>query len=69
MCYAHDLSVVRHIADDVLVMYLGRVAEYGLKDAIFEAPRHPYTMALLSATPTTDRTNGAARPPRRPRSP
>ena len=51
---AHDLSVVRHIAHDVLVMYLGRVAEYGVKEAIFEAPRHPYTMALLSATPTTD---------------
>ncbi|MBT9289277.1 dipeptide ABC transporter ATP-binding protein [Prosthecodimorpha staleyi] len=53
---SHDLSVVRHIADDVLVMYLGRVAEYGPRDAIFADPRHPYTRALLSATPVADPT-------------
>jgi dipeptide transport system ATP-binding protein len=51
---SHDLSVVRHIADDVMVMYLGRAVEVGSRDQIFEAPRHPYTRALLSATPTTD---------------
>jgi len=49
---SHDLSVVRHVADDVMVMYLGRVAEHGPRDAVFEAPQHPYTRALLSATPT-----------------
>jgi dipeptide transport system ATP-binding protein len=51
---SHDLSVVRHIADDVMVMYLGRPVEYGTRDEIFGNPRHPYTRALLSATPTTD---------------
>jgi dipeptide transport system ATP-binding protein len=49
---SHDLGVVRHVADEVMVMYLGRVAEHGARDAIFEAPQHPYTRALLSATPT-----------------
>lgn len=48
---SHDLSVVRHVADDVIVMYLGRVVETGSKDAVFSAPRHPYTKALLSASP------------------
>ena len=51
---SHDLSVVRHIADTVLVMYLGRVAEHGPKDSIFSAPRHPYTRMLLAATPSVD---------------
>jgi dipeptide transport system ATP-binding protein len=51
---SHDLSVVRHIADEVLVMYLGRVAEHGPKAAIFAAPRHPYTKMLLAATPSVD---------------
>ncbi|MEJ1160915.1 ABC transporter ATP-binding protein [Prosthecomicrobium sp. N25] len=51
---SHDLSVVKHIADDVLVMYLGRVAEIGPRDDIFRNPRHPYTRALLSATPVAD---------------
>jgi len=49
---SHDLSVVRHIANDVMVMYLGRVVEQGPRDSIFTAPQHPYTRALLSATPT-----------------
>jgi dipeptide transport system ATP-binding protein len=48
---SHDLGVVRHVADDVLVMYLGRPAEQGSKQAIFERPLHPYTQALLASTP------------------
>jgi dipeptide transport system ATP-binding protein len=48
---AHDLSVVRYLADDVMVMYLGRVAEYGESEQIFNQPRHPYTQALLASTP------------------
>jgi dipeptide transport system ATP-binding protein len=51
---SHDLSVVRHIADDVMVMYLGRPVEHGPKQAVFERPRHPYTMALLAATPRVE---------------
>jgi dipeptide transport system ATP-binding protein len=51
---SHDLSVVRHIADDVMVIYLGRAVEIGPKAAIFEAPQHPYTRALLSATPVAE---------------
>ena len=48
---SHDLSVVKHIADEVMVMYLGRCVEMGTKDQIFNNPQHPYTQALLSATP------------------
>ena len=48
---SHDLSVVEDIADEVMVMYLGRCVEKGTKDQIFNNPRHPYTQALLSATP------------------
>jgi dipeptide transport system ATP-binding protein len=51
---SHDLSVVRHIADDVMVMYLGHVVEQGSRDAVFNQPQHPYTKALLSATPVAD---------------
>ena len=53
---SHDLSVVKHIADEVMVMYLGRVVEQGTRDNIFRNPQHPYTKALLSATPTPDPT-------------
>lgn len=51
---SHDLSVVEHLADEVMVMYLGRVVEQGPVDEIFERPLHPYTQALLSATPRLD---------------
>ncbi len=52
---SHGLSVVRHIADEVMVMYLGRVAEKGPKAAIFERPLHPYTRVLHASTPFIDR--------------
>jgi dipeptide transport system ATP-binding protein len=51
---SHDLSVVRHIADEVMVIYLGSAVEIGPKARIFEAPQHPYTRALLSATPIAE---------------
>ncbi len=54
MFISHDLSVVRHIADELMVMYLGRPVEQGPKEAIFAEPRHPYTQALLAATPSVD---------------
>lgn len=48
---SHDLRVVRHLAHQVAVMYLGRVVEHGTADAVFERPQHPYTQALLRAAP------------------
>ena len=51
---SHNLQVVRHIADAVAVMYLGKIVEYGAKDAVFGRPAHPYTRALLASTPTLD---------------
>jgi peptide/nickel transport system ATP-binding protein len=60
---AHDLNVVRHISDRVLVMYLGKVAEYGPRSAIYLAPKHPYTGALLSAVPIPNPELGRLRKP------
>jgi len=51
---SHDLSVVRHVADRVAVMYLGRIIETGVTEAVFDRPNHPYTAALMSAAPTLD---------------
>lgn len=51
---SHDLSVVRHMADNIIVMYLGRPIELGPKAKVFAAPRHPYTKALMSATPSAN---------------
>jgi dipeptide transport system ATP-binding protein len=53
---SHDLSVVRHIANEVMVIYLGNAVELGERAAIFDRPQHPYTQALLSATPVADPT-------------
>jgi oligopeptide/dipeptide ABC transporter ATP-binding protein len=58
---AHDLSVVQHVSNAVVVMYLGRVAEQGSKGTVYEHPRHPYSAALLSAAPAADPDAAAAR--------
>lgn len=54
---SHDLGVVNYVSDRVMVMYLGQVAEIGPSDALFAAPAHPYTKALLSSVPSMDPSN------------
>ena len=51
MFISHDLRIIKHFCDRVMVMYLGNIVEIGTKDAIYEKRRHPYTQALLSAIP------------------
>ena len=58
---SHDLSVVRHVADDVMVMNIGEAVEYRSRDAIFAAPEHPYTRTLFAATPVIDEAASALR--------
>ena len=57
---SHNLAVVELIADEVVVMYLGRVMERAPKAELFAAPRHPYTRALLASTPRVDAARGEA---------
>ncbi len=60
---SHDLNVVRFIADRVMVMYLGRVAELGGREAVFDAPHHPYSSALIASTPKADPADRRDEPP------
>ena len=55
---SHDLKLVAHLADEVAVMYLGKIVEYATRASLFAHPRHPYTRALLSAVPVISHTAG-----------
>lgn len=59
---SHDLSVVRHISDELAVMYLGRIVEDGSAETIFDQPRHPYTSALIAASPQLNAAKGNGAP-------
>ena len=59
----HDLSVVRYLAHEVAVMYLGEIVEYGPTESLFEAPAHPYTQGLLDAIPSVDPMRRGGAPP------
>ena len=61
MFISHDLRIIKHLCDRVMVMYLGNVVEIGAKDAIYEHRRHPYTQALLSAIPNIRQTDAGKR--------
>jgi peptide/nickel transport system ATP-binding protein len=54
MIITHNLNIVRHVADHMAIMYLGRFLEQGVSERVFRRPRHPYTAALLAANPSTD---------------
>jgi peptide/nickel transport system ATP-binding protein len=60
---SHDLNVVRYVSDRVMVMYLGKVAEIGDAEAVYQQPQHPYTAALLSSMPSMDPDNRTQEPP------
>ena len=60
---SHDLSVVRHVADRIAVMYLGKLCEIGGREQVYDTPRHPYTAALVASAPVPDPTEPVPSPP------
>lgn len=66
MFISHNLAVVRHLCDEIVVLYLGRVVERAPRDELFAAPRHPYTRALLAAIPEPDPRRAVRSPPMEP---